>query len=423
MPKRRNTHLKKTTHAFLSTTLPQAKDQTEVISSIGQADFPLMTTSTEPQLTLNATKTKDKETACLMFIKITFNLQEHILVEEADTNQSHGGTNLGKSFAIEDFEEVIAHVEEAEEELNTAHDVKMSKLAIRGKNGKGVDVELDERMETVASACRSVQLFNIDKRFGFCKEDTRQLVAQAGSWSGRKLERAPKTLRQIFNDPMCLLEADAPTKMQKRPEATNSVVLSKFRRLSKLALQDVQKIITEENAELSLIPTTAIYRGCRLPDTVPEKIRQSVCDLQFIKESMTSLQEQLLPVRETVRDAMLIWITAGRAAWEYGTAHMHEYPNMKKYEYLRTSLQAENLLAHREEHKILSYFLSGGRSEGVCPGMQTKLSKDGQDLNMSSKDWDDRKQRLMDGFLPVEEMVKRLKVFDSPEVGETNIVG
>lgn len=31
----------------------------------------------------------------------------------------------------------------------------------------------EERMETEASACRSVQLFNLDKRFGFFKEDTR----------------------------------------------------------------------------------------------------------------------------------------------------------------------------------------------------------------------------------------------------------
>lgn len=81
-------------------------------------------------------------------------------------------------------------------------------------------------------------------------------------------------------------------------------------------------------------------------------------------------------------------------------------------------LQADIRLRHREDHKVLSYFLSGGRSEGVCPELQTKLSKAGQHLNMSSRDWDDRKQRLMDGFLPVEEMVKRLNAFDSPNVGE-----
>ena len=454
MPKRRNTRSKKTTQACLSTTLPPVRDQVETVSPSDRADDPPMTTRaagvyhglpspsttttcassslsalppllsvSEPQSASSAAKAKARETACLVFVKLTSNLEERIIPEETNTNQSHKRTNLERSFAIEDFGDVMAHVEEVEEGLNIAHDVKMAMLEIRGKNGEGVDFQLEERMETVASACRSVELFNLDKRFGFSEEDTRQIVAQAESWSGRKLDREPKTLRQIFNDPMSLLEADTPTKMEKRPKSTNFVALLKFRRLSKLALQDVQavqKIVTEKSAELPLVPTTAMFRGCLLSDTVPEKIRQSAYDLQFIKENMMDLHDQLLLLRETIRDAMLIWITAGSAAWEYGTAHIHEYPNMKKYEYLRTTLQADNLLAHREEHKILSYFLSSGRSEGVCPELQTKLSKDGQDLNMLSKDWDDRKQRLMDGFLPVEEMVKRLNALNSLEFGEAN---
>lgn len=54
-------------------------------------------------------------------------------------------------------------------------------------------------MEKVASACRSLQLFNLDKRFSFFKEDIRQIIAQAELWTGRKLESDPKTLRQGFN--------------------------------------------------------------------------------------------------------------------------------------------------------------------------------------------------------------------------------
>lgn len=48
----------------------------------------------------------------------------------------------------------------------------------RGKD-KAVDVQLDNRTETVASGCQSVQLFNHEKRFGFFREDTRGIVAQA----------------------------------------------------------------------------------------------------------------------------------------------------------------------------------------------------------------------------------------------------
>lgn len=101
-------------------------------------------------------------------------------------------------------------------------------------------------METVASAYRSVQIFNLDKRFSFFKEDTQQ------SWSGRKLKSDPKTLRQIFNHSMILIEADAPTGMQKRPEAANLVALTESRRLSQLALQAVQKNDRRRKRETSL---------------------------------------------------------------------------------------------------------------------------------------------------------------------------
>lgn len=68
-------------------------------------------------------------------------------------------------------------------------------------------------------------------------------------------------------------------------------------------------------------------------DTVPENKRQSASDLQFIKENRWDLQDQLLPLRELIRDAILIWVTADSAAWVCATAHIHEYPNMKKYEH------------------------------------------------------------------------------------------
>lgn len=64
------------------------------------------------------------------------------------------------------------------------------------------------------------------------------------------------------------------------------------------------------------------------------------------------------------------------------SAH-NEYPNMKGYEFLRTMLQADN---HREEHKMLCLFFWAIVPRGVYSELQTKPSKDGQGLNMSSKD-------------------------------------
>lgn len=127
-------------------------------------------------------------------------------------------------------------------------------------------------------------------------------------------------------------------------------------------------------------------------DTVPEINGHRPLIFILSRRIGWDLHDQLLPLlalRESIRDAVLIWVTAGSAAWVCATAHIHEYPNMREYEYLRTPLQAEIRNTHGQDHKVLSYFLSDDR-----PGLEIKLSKVGQDLNMSSKDWDDRKQRL-----------------------------
>lgn len=184
MPKRRGIRSKKATHACLSATLPPVRDQVETVSPSDRADYPPMTTGaagvyhglpppstttttcassslsalptllsvSEPQSASSAAKAKARETACLVFVKLASNLEERIIAEGANTNQSHERTILEKSSAIEDFGEVMAHVEEIEEGLNIAHDVKMAMLEIRGKNGEGVDVQLDER---ISLRCRS----------------------------------------------------------------------------------------------------------------------------------------------------------------------------------------------------------------------------------------------------------------------------
>lgn len=100
---------------------------------------------------------------------------------------------------------------------------------------------------------------------------------------GHKLEREPRTLRQLLSDPMSLFEGDAPTTMETLPKAAGLVAtFSDLRRLSKHILQDVQAVqhnIPSGEAKLPWLPISATYHGCRLPDTVPEKIRISACDL------------------------------------------------------------------------------------------------------------------------------------------------
>ncbi|MCJ1346316.1 hypothetical protein MMC31_004531 [Peltigera leucophlebia] len=391
MPPRREKRSKKATQEFFSAS--------------SSSSVPEPQSSSTPALVAIT----PREKACLVFKAMTTNLEERILAEEADTDLARDRADLGKSFPVGDFQDENEHIEKVEEGLEIAHDVKAMMLQIKRNKDEGLDVQIYERTDKVASASQKMQLFNLEKRFGFFREDTRGIIAQAESWSGRKLEREPRSLRQLFNDPMALIEKDSPTETQKPADLV--AALSDFRRLSKLALQDVQafnQIFACEEAKLPGPPTTAPYGGCRLPDIVPERIRKSAWDLQLIKEDMVNLRDRLVPLRERVRDAMIIWMTASSAVWKYGAAHVHEFQSMREYEYLRTSIQAANLLGQREDNNILSYFLSDASSQGVCPELQTKLSQGGRDLAKSNKDWEDRKETLTGCFLPVDEMVKRL---------------
>lgn len=258
-----------------SATAASAPSSSSALSALSSVSEPRSNSCTAPALA-TATAT---EKACLLFCELAINIEERILAEEDDTDLARDRANIGKSFAIGDFKEEMAHIEIVEEGLEIAHDLKTIMLDIRSKKDKGVDFQLGERNEALASACRSMELSNLEKRFGFFREETRGIVARAESWSGRKLEQEPKPLRQIFNDPMSLVEEDIPTETQKRPKAANLVVaLSDFHRLSKVVLQDVQAFNRNfacEEAEQPQQPPKITYRGCRLPDAVPERIRKS----------------------------------------------------------------------------------------------------------------------------------------------------
>lgn len=142
MPSRREIHSKQATQAFFSATPPPARDHVETVHPCGQADSPSMTTGTagvyhglhppstitisapssssavsplssvpEPQSTSRTTPAlaaaAAREKACSIF---NTNLEERILAEEADTDLALDRANLGKSFAMEGFEEEMAHV-------------------------------------------------------------------------------------------------------------------------------------------------------------------------------------------------------------------------------------------------------------------------------------------------------------------------
>lgn len=156
--------------------LPPSTTTTTSASLSSSASSPLPSVS-EPQSASGATlaaaaarhalRAASMEQGYLKFHESTTSLQEQGLAEAADTNLSRDRENLGKSFEIRDFEDVTAHVEAVEEELDICHIAKMMTAGIRVEECRGIIVRLEERVGIMVNACRKVQLFNLEKRFGF----------------------------------------------------------------------------------------------------------------------------------------------------------------------------------------------------------------------------------------------------------------
>lgn len=160
MPNRREISSRQAIQGFFSATLPPAREQVGTVRPCGQADSPSMTTGaagvyhglpppsnttisaalslpalsplssvSEPQSNsrtmpaLAAATAREK--ACLIFNEVATNLEERILAEEA---LAWDRANIGKSFAIEGFEDGMAHGDEVEEGLEVAHYVKTMML-------------------------------------------------------------------------------------------------------------------------------------------------------------------------------------------------------------------------------------------------------------------------------------------------------
>lgn len=109
-----------------------------------------------------------------------------------------------------------------------------------------------------------------------------------------------------------------------------------------------------------------------------------------------------------IRGTLMIWATTSKKAWEYGKKHIHEFPDMRKYEYTRIALQVSYLIAFREEYKIFAYFVSDDREKGLCPKFEATFVKLGRNPGRLQTEWDERVKKLTNAFIPVDEMLRQM---------------
>lgn len=371
--------------------------------------------------------------ACSEFQYLTAKFEEQYLFEANHGLEKVDRLNIAGTFKLGDIGATIEHVKEVGKEFSRGLDEKffrLRKLAAEkrmiaegtGSHEENLRADLEEILEPCDKwtellnfAVCTTRLFNSHKKFGFFERDCLPVRCQAEAWVGDTVKDYSLTLRQVFQDPMgldAIMDKIETGKVrEERKKRDIEVILEEKGRLSKLAVEDTQAMnqhFPHEKAKVQSLPDAFTYNDIVIPLAIPLAIRQAAFDLSFLSDDIHEMQEELSQLRETVRCTLMIWIATSNPVWEYGKEHIHEYPNLRKYEYTRTSLETSYLIAFRAEFKIVTYFASDDRPKGLCPEFEATFDKYERNPEKVRDEWDDQVKKFTQAFAPVDEIVAQM---------------
>ena len=167
-------------------------------------------------------------------------------------------------------------------------------------------------------AClRQVQLFNIEKKFGFVNEGYQALTYK----DERKIgENDPTGMqlsaRQRMNDPF--MPAPKPRQDKGEEKLGGLEALAQLQRNLKLASEEIQDLKatndTQDFEELSCVTPALTYADVPIPEGIPDHVRQRFSDADFALEQMAIHMEEARELQLKVRSALVAW-SASQEVW------------------------------------------------------------------------------------------------------------
>lgn len=264
-----------------------------------------------------------------------------------------------------------------------------------------------------------VQFFNVEKKFNFMMEGFEEIAREHVTRTSKDSPPLPSlNLTQKFNDPTKLLLEAVGERKEPRPRKRLSLeaAMLSTQRQCKLAIKDIQAVNKSVSFGYcsSVLTNNAITQHSDTRADMPEHVRQALCDFEFVYNEIVDSREKTTRLRDHIRCTMMIWISTGKDAWEYGKAHIHEFPDMRYYEYLRVELSALYVVWLREEATILRYCegKGGTQSLGLPPKLKKALDIRNQTWEGVERDWEACSQELKTYLSSVEDMVKQLDGID-----------
>ncbi|KAI9881000.1 MAG: hypothetical protein M1830_009494 [Pleopsidium flavum] len=209
-----------------------------------------------------------------------------------------------------------------------------------------------------------VQIFNGEKRFSFAEEQylviKRQQAARHGKVFDSKTRKSNMAVPQFIQPKKARKSKGKGSEKQQRQKKTAfASALTDWEQHWKATVKDVQAVcqgVNDKPAKLQTNPPKNLtFYSLKVPEGLPQHIRQSVHDLEFLLHEIYPMRETIIKQRDNVRDNLMVWLACDSEAWAYGKKHAHEYPDMELYEQTRSWLLASYILWKREEDKIHRY--------------------------------------------------------------------
>ena len=321
----------------------------------------------------------------------------------------------------EDYYAVCTTYEQHEDHylLSVANEIKISENSVVDKatvpfarlkeNLNVFDLNFEGGFVPVLRSLRLVQLFNIEKKFGFIEESYEALKNEDDKWHQRPACRYwPMSLRQKWNDPVKLMEAPPKKEKESKKLLRAKDALDQIRHNCKLATEEImniRKTVPKNKAHLLGVPSRFSYHNVPIPTNIPKDIRQRLFDLEFAYEEFVAMREAVYEMRDHVRATFIFWYSTSKEVWEYGKTRIHELADMRKYEYHRIALEALCYVASREEMKIMEFFMSKKGASYLSLAIAKAFKIESRTLADLEKEWTDRIDMLRHGCESVHVML------------------
>lgn len=174
----------------------------------------------------------------------------------------------------------------------------------------------------LTSCLRQVQLFNIEKKFGFVDESYQALDNDDRKRRGEDAPaELPLTFRQKLNNPFKPAEsAPKPSRKKEKKDISSLKALAELRRSYKATIKEIQSINKSiSDAEDSIKPPSVApsftYADVPVPKDIPDHIRQRFLDAEYSFNEVLVLQEVASKQLTEVRSAFVAWYSASHEVW------------------------------------------------------------------------------------------------------------